>query len=87
MIATGSSQHPNQVNNILAFPGLFKGLLNSDLTKVDATLQLVVAKALASVVKKPTAQEVVPGVFNEAVVPTVSQAVAEFAKTQPALED
>lgn len=87
VIATGSSQHPNQVNNILAFPGLFKGLLNSDLTKVDATLQLVVTKALASVVKKPTAQEVVPGVFNEAVVPTVSQAVAEFAKAQPASED
>nr|WP_137631358.1 NADP-dependent malic enzyme [Secundilactobacillus hailunensis] len=82
VIATGSSQHPNQVNNILAFPGLFKGLLASGITHVDAKLQLVVAKALASVVQTPTAEEVVPGVFNEQVVATVSQAVEDYADDQ-----
>lgn len=80
VVATGSSQHPNQVNNILAFPGLFKGLLTSGMTHVDAKLQLVVAKALASVVGTPTATEVVPGVFDERVVPTVTKAVNDFAK-------
>ncbi|NLR18134.1 NADP-dependent malic enzyme [Lactobacillus sp. LC28-10] len=79
VIATGSSQHPNQVNNILAFPGLFKGLLASGITHVDAKLQLVVAKALASVVETPTAEEVVPGVFNERVVEMVSQAVVDYS--------
>ncbi|WP_054653639.1 NAD(P)-dependent malic enzyme [Secundilactobacillus silagei] len=82
VIATGSSQHPNQVNNILSFPGLFKGLLASGITHVDAQLQLVVAKALASVVPTPTAEEVVPGVFNKQVVETVSQAVEDYADDQ-----
>ncbi|MTV82019.1 NAD-dependent malic enzyme [Lactobacillus sp. CRM56-3] len=79
VIATGSSAHPNQVNNILAFPGTFKGLLNSGLKHVDAKLQLVVAQALASVVEHPTATEVVPGVFNKQVVATVSQAIEQYA--------
>lgn len=82
VIATGSSQHPNQVNNILAFPGLFKGLLASGITHVDSNLQLVVAKALASVVDTPTAEEVVPGVFDDQVVPTVSKAVEDYADDQ-----
>lgn len=82
VIATGSSQHPNQVNNILAFPGLFKGLLASGITHVDSNLQLVVAKALASVVETPTAEEVVPGVFNDQVVATVSKAVEDYADDQ-----
>ncbi|WP_180245637.1 NAD(P)-dependent malic enzyme [Secundilactobacillus silagincola] len=82
VIATGSSQHPNQVNNILSFPGLFKGLLASGIKHVDAKLQLVVAKALASVVETPTAEEVVPGVFNTQVVETVSQAVVDYADDQ-----
>ncbi|WP_203649861.1 NAD(P)-dependent malic enzyme [Secundilactobacillus yichangensis] len=82
VIATGSSQHPNQVNNILAFPGLFKGLLASGITHVDSNLQLVVAKALASVVETPTAEEVVPGVFNDQVVATVSKSVEDYADDQ-----
>lgn len=81
VIATGSSQHPNQVNNILAFPGLFKGLLESGMTHVDAKLQEVVAKALASVVANPTADEIVPGVFDDQVVKTVTAAVVDYANT------
>lgn len=81
VIATGSSQHPNQVNNILAFPGLFKGLLESGITHVDAKLQEVVAKALASVVANPTADEIVPGVFDDQVVKTVTAAVVDYANT------
>lgn len=79
VIATGSSQYPNQVNNILAFPGLFKGLLASDLKKVDMDLQKAVAQALASVVAEPTAENIVPSVFDERVVPTVAKAVVDYA--------
>ncbi|WP_347980356.1 NADP-dependent malic enzyme [Limosilactobacillus allomucosae] len=79
VIATGSSQYPNQVNNILAFPGLFKGLLASGLKKVDMDLQKAVAQALASVVTEPTAENIVPSVFDERVVPTVAKAVVDYA--------
>lgn len=82
VIATGSSQYPNQVNNILAFPGLFKGLLTSGLKKVDMDLQKAVAQALASVVEKPSAKNIVPSVFDERVVPTVAKAVEDYAKKQ-----
>lgn len=79
IVATGSSQWPNQVNNILAFPGLFKGLLASGLKKVDMPLQVKVAEGLAGLITKPGEQSIVPGVFDEGVVQVVSQAVMEYA--------
>lgn len=80
VIATGSSQYPNQVNNILAFPGLFKGLLATGLKKVTPELELAVSRAIAGLVANPSATQIVPGVFDPAVVPTVTQAVADYAK-------
>lgn len=68
MIATGSSQYPNQVNNILVFPGLFKGLLSAGIKHVGYGLQAAVSNALASMIVNPTAEEIVPGVFDEGVV-------------------
>ncbi len=82
VMATGSSQYPNQVNNILAFPGLFKGLLGSGLKKVDFGLQVAIASALADTVESVTATEIVPSVFNENVVKKVNQAVIDYAKHQ-----
>lgn len=79
IVATGSSQWPNQVNNILSFPGLFKGLLASGLKKVDMPLQVKVAEGLAGLITKPGEQSIVPGVFDEGVVQAVSQAVMEYA--------
>ncbi|MCJ8181813.1 NAD(P)-dependent malic enzyme [Lactiplantibacillus pentosus] len=84
VIATGSSQYPNQVNNILAFPGLFKGLLENGVKQVDDDLQVKIAKALAATVKNPTAQAIVPSVFDSAVVPNVTAAVAASAETSQA---
>ena len=84
VIATGSSQYPNQVNNILAFPGLFKGLLENGVKQVDDDLQVKIAKALAATVKNPTAQTIVPSVFDPAVVPNVTAAVAASAETSQA---
>ncbi|NVY96229.1 NADP-dependent malic enzyme [Lactobacillus sp. DCY120] len=78
VIATGSSQYPNQVNNILAFPGLFKGLLQRDLKRVDYGLQTAIAQALANLVSDPKAENIIPGVFNDQVVPAVTEAVLAY---------
>ena len=82
IMATGSSQYPNQVNNILVFPGLYKGLLATDLNKVDFGLETAIAKGIASLVPEPTAARFVPGVFDEGVVDTVAQAVKDYAASK-----
>lgn len=79
VMATGSSQYPNQVNNILVFPGLYKGLLSTDLNKVDFGLEKAIASALANMISKPTAEKIVPGVFDDGVVNTVAKAVQHYA--------
>ncbi|MGX6970237.1 NAD(P)-dependent malic enzyme [Vagococcus bubulae] len=78
LIATGSSDHPNQVNNVLAFPGLFAGLLEAKAKSVDETLQLHVAKTLADLVENPTEDYFIPNVFETRIVPAVKKSVVEF---------
>ncbi|MFC4760370.1 NAD(P)-dependent malic enzyme [Fructobacillus durionis] len=78
--ATGSSQWPNQVNNILAFPGLFRGLLQSGLKHVDMQLQVNVAQGLAGLVDNVAADKIVPSVFDDGVVDAVTNAVLDYAK-------
>lgn len=85
VIATGSSQYPNQVNNILVFPGLFKGLLSAGIKHVGYDLQAVVSNALAGMIANPTAEEIVPGVFDKGVVKTVTNALVSYAKKDHAL--
>ena len=80
VIATGSSQYPNQVNNILAFPGLFKGLLASGIKQVDLQIEAVVAQTIADIVQQPTAQKIVPDVFHDDVVNTVCDAIVNYKK-------
>lgn len=80
MVATGSSKYPNQVNNVLVFPGVFKGLLRSSLRQVDYGLQLLVAQKLAQLTAQPDAQHIIADVFDPRVVTAVSQAVAQYAQ-------
>lgn len=75
VIATGSSTYPNQVNNILVFPGLFKGLLEEKIKHFKPQMEMQIAEALANVISNPTAENIVPGVFDKAVVETVITAV------------
>lgn len=75
VIATGSSTYPNQVNNILVFPGLFKGLLEEKIKHFKPQMEMQIAEALANVISNPTAESIVPGVFDKAVVETVVTAV------------
>ncbi|WP_413628066.1 NADP-dependent malic enzyme [Fructilactobacillus vespulae] len=78
VIATGSSKYPNQVNNILAFPGLFKGLLATGITKVTYEIEEVVAYALANLISEPTSERIVPGVFDGNVVETVTKSIVDY---------
>ena len=82
IMATGSSPYPNQVNNILVFPGLYKGLLATDLHKVDYGLETAIAEGIASLVPEPTADRFVPGVFDKGVVDTVAKAVRDYAASK-----
>ncbi len=82
VMATGSSQYPNQVNNILVFPGLYKGLLATGLNKVDFGLEKAIAHGIASLLPEPTADRFVPGVFDDGVVDTVAQAVKDYAASK-----
>lgn len=82
LLATGSSKYPNQVNNILAFPGLFKGLLAAKGRKVDVGLQMTVARSLAAMISGPTAEKFIPNVFDGGVVDTVFNAVLDYIKQE-----
>lgn len=84
LLATGSSKYPNQVNNILAFPGLFKGLLAAKGRKVDVGLQMTVARSLAAMISEPTAEKFIPNVFDGSVVDTVFNAVLDYIKQEKA---
>lgn len=75
VIATGRSDYPNQINNSLAFPGVFRGAIDNKVTKITDAMKLKAAKALAALVKKPTAAMIVPGTFDKRVVPSVAKAI------------
>jgi malate dehydrogenase (oxaloacetate-decarboxylating) len=76
VVATGRSDFPNQINNVLAFPGLFRGALDAGLRDVDEQAALRAAHALAELVPEPTAERILPAVLDERVVPRVAAAVA-----------
>ncbi|MDO4774116.1 MAG: NADP-dependent malic enzyme [Candidatus Saccharibacteria bacterium] len=75
VIATGRSDFPNQVNNALAFPGIFRGALDNGVQKITDDHKIAAAKALAELVKAPTADEIIPSPFDERVVPTVASVI------------
>ncbi|NNM45784.1 NAD(P)-dependent malic enzyme [Knoellia koreensis] len=78
VVATGRSDHPNQINNVLAFPGVFRGALDSGAAQVTEAMKLAAASAIAGLVASPTADEIVPSVFQEGVADAVAQAVANL---------
>lgn len=75
VVATGRSDFPNQVNNALVFPGLFKGALDHDVRKITDVIKLRVAKTLSGLVMRPTADKVLPTLFDRRVVKAVANAV------------
>ncbi len=82
IVATGRSDYPNQINNVLAFPGIFRGLLDAGATKVTDEMLALAATAIASCVSDDqlNATFIVPSVFDPAVTPAVAHAVTSLAK-------
>ncbi|SER73590.1 malate dehydrogenase (oxaloacetate-decarboxylating) [Pedococcus cremeus] len=75
VVATGRSDFPNQINNVLAFPGIFRGALDSGAPQITEAMKLAAARAIADLVEEPTADEIVPSVFAEGVAEAVAQSV------------
>lgn len=81
IIATGRSDYPNQINNVLCFPGLFRGLLDCASSKVNQDMVIAASKAIADVIKPTELSEdyIIPSVFNKSVAPAVAKAVCKLA--------
>lgn len=75
VVASGRSDFANQINNVLVFPGLFKGLIENRITEVTDDVKLKAAKALADVVKSPSADKIIPSVFDNGVVLAIAQSI------------
>jgi malate dehydrogenase (oxaloacetate-decarboxylating) len=81
VMATGRSDYPNQINNVLCFPGFFRGLLDSRARAVNDEMKLAAARAIAASVTKSELSEeyIIPSVFNKSVAPAVAEGVARAA--------
>lgn len=82
VMATGRSDYPNQINNVLAFPGVFRGLLDVRARRVDNDMKVAAARAIAETVTDAdlTPEYVIPSVFDGQVVPAVAEAVMSVAR-------
>jgi malate dehydrogenase (oxaloacetate-decarboxylating) len=81
IMATGRTDYPNQINNVLAFPGVFKGALKVRASTIDESMKLAAAQAIADIIppKELHAEYIVPSVFNRRVAESVADAVANAA--------
>jgi malate dehydrogenase (oxaloacetate-decarboxylating) len=83
VVATGRSDYPNQINNVLAFPGVFRGAFSVRASRISEGMKLAAANALADVVGEALSADcVIPSVFDERVAPAVADAVAAAAREE-----
>ena len=75
IIATWRSDFPNQLNNVLVFPGIFKWALQNRVTKITDDMKIKAAEALASFVKEPTPEKIIPSPFEEWIADTIANVV------------
>jgi malate dehydrogenase (oxaloacetate-decarboxylating) len=75
VVATGRSDFPNQVNNALAFPGIFRGALDNNVRKITDEHKIAAAEVIASLVPTPTADDIIPPVFNDQLVPRIADVI------------
>ena len=82
VIATGRSDYPNQINNVLAFPGIFRGALDVRATSITKRMEVAAGHAIAAAIAPDelSADYIVPSVFNRDIVPSVAAAVALAAE-------
>ena len=81
ILATGRSDYPNQINNVLAFPGIFRGALDARVSDINEPMKLAAAKAIASCISASELSDeyIIPSVFNKDVAPRVAHAVVAAA--------
>lgn len=77
VVATGRSDFPNQINNVLAFPGIFRGALDNKVRGITDAMLINAAIALAGLVPEPSAEKILPDPFDKNVVPAVANAIRE----------
>lgn len=75
VVATGRSDYPNQVNNALAFPGIFRGALDNKVKHITDQHKIAAAEAIAKLIPKPTAKKILPSVLDKRLVPTVAKVI------------
>lgn len=75
VLATGRSDYPNQVNNAVAFPGIFRGALDNGITKITDQHKIAAAEAIATLISNPTADSIIPTVFEEKLVPVIADVI------------
>ncbi len=75
IVATGRSDYPNQVNNAIAFPGIFRGALDHHVRHITDDHKLAAAQVIADMVENPTAEEIIPSVFDERLVPAIAAVI------------
>ncbi|MFA6528302.1 MAG: malic enzyme-like NAD(P)-binding protein [Candidatus Gracilibacteria bacterium] len=75
VVATGRSDFPNQINNALVFPGIFRGALDNRVPRITDDMKIAAAKALAGLVSVPTAERIVPSIFDKGVMEAVAKAI------------
>jgi malate dehydrogenase (oxaloacetate-decarboxylating) len=82
IVATGRSDYPNQINNVLAFPGIFRGALDVRARQITEPMKMAAAEAIAAIVRDEELAEdyIIPSVFNRDVAPAVANAVARAAR-------
>ncbi|MGB4680673.1 malic enzyme-like NAD(P)-binding protein, partial [Methanothrix sp.] len=79
VVATGRSDYPNQVNNALGFPGIFRGALDVRASEINEPMKMAASRAIAGLVEDRTPQCIIPSPFDMRVVPAVAEAVARAA--------
>jgi malate dehydrogenase (oxaloacetate-decarboxylating) len=86
IVATGRSDYPNQINNVLCFPGIFRGALDVRAHAITEEMKMAAGRAIAEIIPESELREdyIIPSVFNRDVAPAVAAAVAERAKEQGA---
>ena len=75
VLATGRSDFPNQVNNAIAFPGIFRGALDNGVKQITDEHKIAAAETIASLVENPTADEIIPSVFDDRLVPRIADVI------------
>ena len=75
VLATGRSDFPNQVNNAIAFPGIFRGALDNGVRTITDDHKIAAAETIAALIETPTATEIIPSVFDERLVPAIAQII------------